>query len=1606
MAMNRWFSVTPSFRGMLSSLEEEIEKSGKNAAKKLSDSLATGGKNAGNAAAAGVKQGTAEIAAATKRVSDARLRASNAATSLRDAEKRLVEVSKDENAALSTNLKAQADKARYTREAELANKQLERAERDLTSARNGGEQSNKNLSRAEDALQRARNELTTISERVSYQEQRVKEARDAGHTKRLQQAESSLEKSRARLANAGDVVKLKELELSAARDKSSTAADSAAAATKRLQLSGISSGAALDSLKVKTASAGLGFKALAAKALRASAALVGIGGVGSIIHAGWGRLTEIQNATVAMENILGSTDRAQKLIDEIEKSVQGTPFQLQDFVTAGKNLKAFGVAAKDVPQYLRAIGEAAAFGGKGTAGFNTMADAMGKMIVKNKVSMEDLNRITEAGVPTLKILGNHFGVTTTEMTKMISKGMIPAEEAMKALTDGIMKGSEGVAGATEKMAGTMAAMRLATVEGALSGLKSSFVRLAAAGIEPLIPWITSFADKMTDVSNNLKGYITPAVEIAGGVFSGLKTIFGTLFNAATKLFSPLTAVISKIHLSGSGFQHLGESAKKATLFLSPLAVGLGIHFAAAAAKAVLAGGKVVLSFAAQGAAAIKTSMKIAASIATTTAKAAWGAATFVAQGARIIASYVAQGAAAVAAKAKQLGAMVVTGAKMAWLGAQSLIHGARIAAGWALASAPVALVAAGIIALGAVFVTAWTKSETFRTIVTAGFNGLKAAALAFGTVIRTVFLAYIKPVLETVHTLWDLFTGNFLNGIRIIVAGAQKIGAVISDLKDGKISPFAAALKVIGIGIKTTFTGIGESIKNALLAAVAVLKTPIHILGKLLGSIPTKIAGIPVPGAKTLREWSYKLQTFKKGGTVSGRAENGLLYGGEKGKDSIIGIDESGVPTAVVMPGERVMTVEENKRAGALLDAIHSGWDPREMFTRLPGYADGGIITGGGRTNDELKDFLNGQAKDVANRTPLDGTPYHYGGGAPWGDCSYTVGAVAGYMARQPEPNNRRFMTTANADSVLAGFGWHSGKGHAGTLRVGWYGVGTAGHTAGTLPDGTNFEMRGGDGGVVGGDAAGYNLPGATHWAYIEPIQTAPDNDDYAAIEAHPDSYDYDETTSEPEKKSTQQSVSEATGLGESNTWTELGYNFATAALKPAITGQISDALEHFGFSDELPSWMQATKMAVSEYDRKKQEEADEQEKADKKAEKDSKKKPKEPTKSEKLQAIAATTPSYDSTRGADQWRETFGKVLSIQSLSTTPAILDAMVRRSDALTRGNPSFLKNRPPKPSTDPKKAPKPYPAGQDKLIGLFSLTASMARGIPKELGTVYDPAGNAYAAAKYAHSKWGSVETGMNDKRFPFLKDEDIPRYAHGGQVRGKKGKDKNPAYLTAGEWVINPESSKAASTTLDRINKDPASAAQIEQSLRSAAMHAPADLYDSFVPQAAGTMAKNLVSAGFKIGSKGIQTGTNFLSTMAGTIPVAGDAIGAGIGLAGDLANTGLDLVSEPLADIAGSTAEYIAAAPSRAWHAGADTLDAALPTISENFALGTAPLPAINNTTNYTTGITPTGGDTAPGGGVTHVTNNFYGSNDEMYRLYKREEQRRLAGVGSYRGQL
>ncbi|MEJ9078600.1 tape measure protein [Gordonia malaquae] len=217
---------------------------------------------------------------------------------------------------------------------------------------------------------------------------------------------------------------------------------------------------------------------------------------------------------------------------------------------------------------------------------------------------------------------------------------------------------------------------------------------------------------------------------------------------------------------------------------------------------------------------------------------------------------------------------------------------------------------------------------------------------------------------------------------------------------------------------------------------------------------------------------------------------------------------------------------------------------------------------------DGLKRFADGgfnakQLRDLAGGAgasqPLTGAPYVWGG-VNWGDCSGAMSAFTRAAAGLAPFGGR--WSTGSAASDLPAMGFKQGRGGAGDMRVGFYNGGAGGgHTAGTLPDGTNVEMGGGNGGGMVGGSVGANSPQFTdHW--FLPVDPGRIDQVTSLIDENLGT----DGTSPTYTPSTTSTVDKPTSLSD----------LVGNAAKTAVAGQVADVLNVFGINDSpgaLAAW-------------------------------------------------------------------------------------------------------------------------------------------------------------------------------------------------------------------------------------------------------------------------------------------------------------------------------------------------------------------------------------------------------------------------------------------------
>ena len=146
---------------------------------------------------------------------------------------------------------------------------------------------------------------------------------------------------------------------------------------------------------------------------------------------------KLEQANISFEVMLGSADKAKKMLADLSKFAQNTPFELQGIRDSAKQFMAMGIPAEKMIQTLKVLGDISAGTG---APLQQIAYAYGQVATAGVATTQDMNQLVNAGIPIWKELGKVVGATASEVKKMVEGRQITFEQVETALTNMTEKG--------------------------------------------------------------------------------------------------------------------------------------------------------------------------------------------------------------------------------------------------------------------------------------------------------------------------------------------------------------------------------------------------------------------------------------------------------------------------------------------------------------------------------------------------------------------------------------------------------------------------------------------------------------------------------------------------------------------------------------------------------------------------------------------------------------------------------------------------------------------------------------------------------------------------------------------------------------------------------------------------------------------------------------------------------------------------------------------------------------------------------------------------------------------------------------------------------------
>jgi tape measure domain-containing protein len=152
---------------------------------------------------------------------------------------------------------------------------------------------------------------------------------------------------------------------------------------------------------------------------------------------------DLITAQIAFETMLGSAQKANMFMEQVRQFAKDTPFGQAEVISLAQGLLVRGFRQNEVIPMLERIGNVTAAMGTGAEGIDRIIYALGQMRALGKVSAEEMNQLTEAGVKAWDYLAKGMGKSIKEVRKLSEDGKIQADEAIKHILAG-MKEFDGM----------------------------------------------------------------------------------------------------------------------------------------------------------------------------------------------------------------------------------------------------------------------------------------------------------------------------------------------------------------------------------------------------------------------------------------------------------------------------------------------------------------------------------------------------------------------------------------------------------------------------------------------------------------------------------------------------------------------------------------------------------------------------------------------------------------------------------------------------------------------------------------------------------------------------------------------------------------------------------------------------------------------------------------------------------------------------------------------------------------------------------------------------------------------------------------------------------
>ncbi|HJF35100.1 MAG TPA: tape measure protein [Clostridium perfringens] len=258
----------------------------------------------------------------------------------------------------------------------------------------------------------------------------------------------------------------------------------------------------------------------------------------------------LETSRIKWETLLGSQEKANKMLKDIEKFAATTPFEKMGVEAMATQLHNAGFEGQSLFDQLTKFGDL-------SGAFGIQADSLQEMVrqyaqVKQAgvAYTEDLNILQDRGIPIYKALAEELGINTADVKKWASEGKISADIYQAAL-DNLAKGVEGGMQKQSKSFSGMVSTLKDNMSQAAGILAQPIFDKLKQGLENVLPYVENVISSLSE--NGLMGTIQrfapgiePFVQTAIAIFQTMGDTVGVIIQSMTAFWDEHGALITTV----------------------------------------------------------------------------------------------------------------------------------------------------------------------------------------------------------------------------------------------------------------------------------------------------------------------------------------------------------------------------------------------------------------------------------------------------------------------------------------------------------------------------------------------------------------------------------------------------------------------------------------------------------------------------------------------------------------------------------------------------------------------------------------------------------------------------------------------------------------------------------------------------------------------------------------------------------------------------------------------------------------------------------------------------------------------------------------------------